>query len=70
MTNRIKRGIQILSPAVILTLAPVAFSADEGITANEACAQAGTCCGESGSTCVIGTYIQASAYYKESGSCL
>lgn len=48
---------------------PVAFTPERGVVGNQACAQSGTCCPEPGSTCVIGTFSKADAYFKESGSC-
>lgn len=55
--------------AIVLATAPVQVTPDGGIAEQQACAQSGTCCPEPESTCVIGSFSRADAYYKAEGSC-
>ena len=67
--HRVTRFLRVACPVAVLALAPVAFTPERGVVENQACAQSGTCCPEPGSTCVIGDFSRADAYYKPSGSC-
>jgi len=67
--DRASRFLRVACPVTVLALTPLAFTWERGVVENEACAQSGTCCPEAGSTCVIGNFSRADAYYKPSGSC-
>jgi hypothetical protein len=66
--NMIGRSVRGVMAALAIAAAP--FSLQDGrVEASTAECQAGTCCGETGSTCVIGGFTRWNAYYKASGSC-
>lgn len=67
--SRVTRFLRVACAATVLALTPLAFTPERGVVENQACAQSGTCCPEVGSTCVIGDFSKADAYYKTSGSC-
>lgn len=69
MTHLLKRSLQIGAFAGLMTLAPVTFSADEGVAERRACAQSGSCCPEAESLCVIGQHFARGYYFKPEGSC-
>lgn len=56
--------------AVALALgSPLAFSPSKGVTANDACAQTGTCC-RTNDTCIVnGQPIAAGYWHAGGGSC-
>jgi hypothetical protein len=70
VNQRLKRGLQIGSSATIVALSPLAFSLENGITEQAACAQNGTCCPESQSLCVVGGQLARDYYFKSEGSCI
>jgi nitrous oxide reductase len=65
MTRRTIRG---LMAAAVMAAAPFTVK-DGAVAGSTAECQSGTCCSESGSTCVIGWTQKWDHYYKSSGSC-
>lgn len=59
------RLLRPFSLAILLVFAPLTISADGALEANEACAFAGMCCPEAGSTCVNGGKVKEGGYYSE-----
>jgi hypothetical protein len=74
-----QRKIMIRSAALVITMlgAPLAFSPEQGVTINQACAQnekkpdpgTGTCCYQAGSICVTPTANIGNYYFKSEGAC-
>lgn len=64
-------GIGLFSGTVLNLNLSSDNNSDSGLTveAMDAFADSGTCCPESGSSCVIGAILTTNAYYKASGSC-
>ena len=59
---RLRRSLAL---AGLFVFAPLTFSADGTVRANEACGFAGPCCAEPGSTCVINGKAKDNAYYSK-----
>jgi hypothetical protein len=61
--------------ALAFTAAPLAFTPEQGVVANDACAQTvknpgtGTCCFQADAICVTPTGNIAHAYFKSEGMC-
>lgn len=68
-----KTVLRAAALAVTLTAAPLAFSAEQGVAANTACAQkmgsTGTCCYQERAMCITPTGNINTSYYKSEGPC-
>lgn len=62
--------VALVSGAFVTASAPVTVSVQEGVKAQAAACQNGTCCPEDKATCVIGDHQVGGYYHKASGSCI
>lgn len=69
MTRGLKHALQIGLPAVLLSIAPLTFTMEAGVTEQQACAQSGTCCREADSLCIVGGNFARDYYFKKEGPC-
>ncbi len=73
MNPRAKRRVLIASAAVMGIAAPVAFSAQQGVTTNNACAQTGengSCCPQNNSICSLDGHEHGNYYFLATGPCV
>ena len=73
LSSRATAVVRIVAVTIVLSVAPVAFSAGSGVTANDCSAQTkiqsgGVCCYQQSALCNDGT-DHNNSYYLETGSC-